>query len=104
MTWYGQMVNSIAAETGVAPADVRRVLQRFYVWSGAWLGHRGQMSIRGLGRFVLSRYEIPEDTNPRDRKNWSEEAIRISFRASPKWRLRVLGNEGGARAEQGKGW
>ena len=31
MSWYGQMVQKIAEETGVAQDDVRLVLQRFYV-------------------------------------------------------------------------
>ena len=100
MSWYGQMVQKIAEETGVAQDDVRLVLQRFYVWAGAWLRHQGKISVSGLGRFKLSRYYVPEDTNPKGLPNVSEEATRISFRASPKWRLHVLGSEGGARAEQ----
>lgn len=104
MNWYGEMVRLISEDTGVSSADVRKVLRSFYNWAGGWLRHRGEISIRGFGRFKLSSYELPQENNPGEFENDSGQAIRISFRASPKWRLLVLRSSGGARAEQGRGW
>ena len=105
MTPYESIIRQLAISTGLTRRDVRSILRRFYVMLAAELRQHPEVKIRNLGRFRRSGYNLEMDNLPdgSEEELWFQ-AVRISFRASPKFRYLVLGHDGGERAMQALRW
>ena len=101
MTPYESIVLQLAKATNLSKSDVRFLLRELFWHLADQLRQHREVRLRNLGRFRLSSYELEMENLPDglEEEMWAM-AHRISFRASPKFRYRVLGQEGNERAMQ----
>lgn len=88
----GDLVNSVAADTGLLKGDVRRVLRAFVRELGVALGRGGQVRVTGLGIFEVTEYPPRMGVHPQTGEPLEQAACKAPrFRASRTLKERVRG-------------